>query len=96
MTTTWYRMYYTTAFECPWCTKAKELLDVYGMDYVLLDIHTDETAKEEFLAAGHRTVPQVYREGNLIGGYDKTQEHLRLNHSPKARDEELSERLTRI
>lgn len=92
----WYVIYTTSAFECPWCIRAKELLRIYGIDYFEKDINTNEEYKNEFLAAGHKTVPQLYREGTLIGGYEKTRDYLRLRHSEKARDEELAERLTRI
>lgn len=86
---TWYQIYVTTAFDCPWCAKAKELLDVYGKDYVIYDIHTDDTAKEFFLEEGHTKVPQIYREEVLIGGHDLLKEHLRINHSVKARQEHI-------
>lgn len=78
MVKTWYELFTTSAFHCPYCIKAKELLDVYGIDYVIRDINIDGGAREEFLAAGHTKVPQIYREGILIGGSDKLQEHLRM------------------
>lgn len=87
MTTTWYTIYTTSAFECPYCIKAKELLQVYGMDYFEKDINENKTYREEFLAEGHTKVPQIYREGTLIGGCDRLQEHLRINHSVKAKKE---------
>lgn len=92
---TWYVIYTTSAFECPWCVKAKELLQVYGIDYFEKDIHTNETYKREFLEQGFRKVPQVFREDVLIGGHDSLQEYLR-NTTAGAKDEKLSERLTRI
>lgn len=75
---TWYTIYTTSAFECPYCQKALDLLKTYGCDFYLKDINIDSGAREEFLAAGHTKVPQCYREGVLIGGSDKLQEHLRL------------------
>lgn len=92
----WHVMYLSSGIDCKWCKLAKELLDVYGIDYYIKDIHTNEVYKKEFIAAGHRTVPQIYLEGTLIGGYEKTKEYLRLRHSEAARDEILAERLTRI
>jgi glutaredoxin 3 len=78
MVVTYYILYTTSAFHCPYCIKAKELLDVYGVEYVIRDINIDGGAREEFLAAGHTKVPQIYREGVLIGGSDKLQKHLRM------------------
>jgi len=85
--TDWFILYTTSAFECPWCTKAKELLNVYGIDFYEKDI-TNENYKQEFLAAGHKTIPQCYREGTLIGGYEALEKYLRANHSVKARNEQ--------
>lgn len=84
---TWYTIYTRSDPPCKYCIEAKELLQIYGMDYFEKDISTNATAKEEFLAAGHRTIPQVYREGALIGGCDMLKNHLRINHNIKARKE---------
>lgn len=87
MTTTWYTIYTRSDPVCPYCVEAKELLQVYGMDYFEKDISTNETYKAEFLAEGHKRIPQIYREGTLIGGCDLLKQHLRINHSVKARQE---------
>jgi len=89
--TTWYSVFHKSDFDCPWCTKAIELLQVYGIDYYLKDINEDEN-KRQFLAAGHKTIPQIYRETELIGGHDKLVEHLRLQHSSRARKEVEAEK----
>lgn len=95
MIKSWYTIYTTSAFECPYCQVALELLRVYNTDFVVKDINIDAGAREEFLAAGHKTVPQIYREDTLIGGSDKLKEHLRLT-TAGAKHEKLLERLTRI
>jgi glutaredoxin len=88
--TDWLIVYTTSAFECPWCIKLKELLNVYGFDFYEKDINENEEAKKEFIAAGHRTVPQLYHEGVLIGGYEVSKLYLRrrffddLPHEQKA------------
>lgn len=73
----WIVIYTTSKFECPYCVKMKELLNVYGYDFYEKDIHENETYKREFLERGHKTVPQVYIEGTLIGGYDKASKYFR-------------------
>lgn len=70
-------IYTTSAFECPWCVRVKELLKIYGFDYYEKDIHKDGRYKEEFKAEGFRTVPQVYFEDHLIGGYETTKDWVR-------------------
>lgn len=63
--------------SCPFCVKAKELLDQRGVEYEEIDVTLDEVAlsfiKEEM---NLRTVPQIF-DGNAvhIGGYDDLVEH---------------------
>jgi len=95
----WIVVYTTSAFNCPWCVRLKELLNIYGFDFYEKDIHENETAKKEFVEANHKTVPQLYHEGVLIGGYEKAKEYLRRkyfqNYSDK-RKAEILEELSKI
>lgn len=92
----WITIYTTSAFVCPWCIKAKELLKVYGIDYYEKDINTSEQYKKEFVAAGHRTVPQVYIEGTLIGGYDATKKFARNRYFEKYDEEKRAKILVEL
>lgn len=58
---------------CPYCVKAKNLLDVKGVDYALYDITRDTAKQQEMLdrAMGRRTVPQIFINGIGIGGFDE-------------------------
>ena len=57
--------------NCPFCTQAKNLLKSKHIAFEELKIDEDANAKEFILAAGHRTVPQIYQDGKLFveGGY---------------------------
>jgi glutaredoxin len=57
--------------HCPYCDQAKALLKSKGIDFVEVKIDEDEQAKEFIVSKGHRTVPQLYLNGNLFvdGGY---------------------------
>jgi glutaredoxin len=57
--------------NCPFCTQAKNLLTLKGVGYTEIKIDEDASAKEFVLAEGHRTVPQLYKDGKLLveGGY---------------------------
>jgi len=57
--------------NCPFCVQAKNLLKNKGIQFEEIKIDEDQTAKEFILAQGHRTVPQIYRDGDLLieGGY---------------------------
>lgn len=70
-------VYTTSAFDCKWCSRVKSLMRCYGFDFYEKDINKHDEYKKEFVEAGFRTVPQVYLEGTLIGGYENTKDYLR-------------------
>ena len=47
------------------------MLKLKGVDYTEIKIDEDSSAKEFVLSEGHRTVPQIYKDGKLLveGGY---------------------------
>jgi glutaredoxin 3 len=62
---------YVTTY-CPYCVKAKRLLDAKDVDYTVIDVTNDDAAREELVAksGGRRTVPQIFINGQAIGGSD--------------------------
>ena len=62
---------YTKAF-CPYCSRAKALLDGKQADYEEFDITMDAAKRKEMIqrAGGRSTVPQVFIDGKHIGGSD--------------------------
>lgn len=62
---------YTTNY-CPYCTRAKDLLTRKGQSYSEIDVTGDDSARAELIekANGMRTVPQIFINGEHIGGYD--------------------------
>lgn len=61
-----------TKTGCPYCARAKALLDGKGIEYRETEISSDPSAREEMLgrANGRTTVPQVFIGGEHIGGSD--------------------------
>lgn len=57
---------------CPHCVSAKNLLTSLGFGWSGKE-HVTEEDVAEFKAQGHRTFPQVYHNGNLVGGYTELQ-----------------------
>jgi glutaredoxin len=57
--------------NCPFCVQAKNLLQLKGIDFQEIKIDEDQQARDFVLAQGHRTVPQIYKDGALLveGGY---------------------------
>lgn len=62
---------------CPFCEHAKRLLTSKGIEYEERNISRDFT-REQLLEAvpGARTVPQIFLDGVLIGGFTELREHL--------------------
>ena len=61
---------YTWAF-CPYCIRAKQLLDREGIAYEEICIDGDREALKSLKAqTGSGTVPQIFVEGVFIGGCD--------------------------
>ncbi len=62
---------YTKAF-CPYCTRAKRLLDDKGAAYDEIDITMGGPKRQEMLgrANGRTTVPQIFIGDTHVGGSD--------------------------
>lgn len=62
---------YTKA-DCPYCDRAKQWLGSKQVAFQELRIDLDPSLKEEMLARsqGRRTVPQIFINGEGIGGFD--------------------------
>lgn len=62
---------YATMF-CPYCSRAKRLLDGKGVQYTEIDVDMTAGAREEMVkkAGGRRTVPQIFIDGAHVGGSD--------------------------
>lgn len=62
---------YTKAF-CPFCTRAKSLLNQKQADFEEIDITMDSTLRAAMIerAGGRATVPQIFIDGRHIGGSD--------------------------
>ncbi|MBU3076359.1 glutaredoxin 3 [Sphingomonas quercus] len=62
---------YTKMF-CPYCTRAKQLLASKGVDFAETDITMGGDGRREMLsrANGQTTVPQIFINGDHVGGSD--------------------------
>ena len=64
---------------CPYCTRAKSLLDTKGVPYDEVDITHDTTLQADIRTrSGRQTVPQIFIDDKPIGGSDELYE---LNQS---------------
>ncbi len=61
---------YTSPF-CGYCSRAKSLLDSKGAEYEETDVMMDDKKRTEMRARTNRTtVPQIFINGQHIGGSD--------------------------
>lgn len=61
---------YTKSY-CPYCQKAKVLLDSKGVEYQEIDVTHDVVRLEEMKhRSGRHTVPQIFINEESIGGCD--------------------------
>lgn len=57
--------------NCPFCDQAKSLLKSKNITFEEVRVDLDAAAKDFIVAEGHRTVPQIYKDGSLLveGGF---------------------------
>lgn len=60
---------------CPYCTRAKTLLQMLGQEYeeINIDKDTDKVAEMLEKTNGARTVPQIFINDEHVGGSDDLQ-----------------------
>ena len=62
---------YTTPM-CPFCVRAKRLLQERGIAYDEFDVADDTELRVSVMErSGRRTVPQIFIDGRSIGGYEE-------------------------
>jgi len=60
---------YGTGKECAWCVRCCEYLEQSGKEYTYKNVREDDDALEELKTQGFGSVPQVFIDGEHIGGY---------------------------
>jgi ribonucleoside-diphosphate reductase alpha chain len=57
--------------DCPFCAKAKEELELRGIQYDWIDLTEIGKTAAEVTGRKVKTVPQIYVSGQYVGGYDE-------------------------
>ena len=70
---------------CPYCTRAKSELSLRGMNFDFVDLDELGKTAAEVTARPVTTVPQIYIEGQYVGGYTEMMEY--FNRSTEEDDE---------
>lgn len=73
---------------CPFCRQAEALLKRKGIAFEATDVTEDSKTREWLVkTTGYKTVPQIFIDGNPIGGYDtlaQLDKEGKLEHLSKA------------
>lgn len=58
---------------CPYCKRARKLLDEKKASYEVIDVMMEPRRKKEMMdrAGGRTSVPQIFIDGDHIGGCDE-------------------------
>jgi len=57
---------------CPFCIRAKALLDLKSAPYTEIDVTADYEVRASISRrSGHRTFPQIFIGDAFVGGYDE-------------------------
>ncbi len=60
---------------CPYCARARQLLQKKGVDFEEIDVDARPEARAEMMArSGRRTVPQIFIGATHVGGCDDLHE----------------------
>ena len=61
-----------STISCPYCVRAKRLLQARGIPYDETDVGADHELRAELVdRTGRQTVPQIFIDGRPIGGFDE-------------------------
>ncbi len=60
-----------TSRLCPYCIRAKQLLDSKGVKYLEISVDGDDAKRQEMInKSGRKTVPQIWINQTHVGGCD--------------------------
>ena len=61
---------------CPYCQEAKDLLNSLNKEVVFVDLDEVPEKALEMIEQGMKTIPQIYHNGNRVGGYEDLKQYI--------------------
>lgn len=61
--------------NCPFCVLAKEEMELRGLVFEYIDLDDIKKTAKEVTGRDVKTVPQIYLDGDYVGGYDDMMAH---------------------
>ena len=65
-----YKIIMRSTPPCPFCEKAKALLDSKGIAYTEYDLSANEGSIDLFKILGYKTIPIITQGDRVIGGFE--------------------------
>jgi glutaredoxin len=66
-----------TIDNCSYCSAAKSLLAKKNLSFKEINITGDDAQREQLIKkTAHRTMPQIFIDGQFVGGYTELKEYL--------------------
>ena len=62
--------------NCVWCNEAKKLLEYYFIEYEYKELTSENLSDFSLATGGAKTVPQIFKDKKLIGGFDNLSKYL--------------------
>ena len=72
--------------NCPFCAMAMEELKLRGIPFDKVDLEEIGKTAAEVTGRKVNTVPQIYIEGQYVGGYDELMSHLNSTNSQESEE----------
>lgn len=57
---------------CTFCKQLKEYLELNNIQHTIIDIDVEIEKSKKLLELNLKTIPQVFKDGNHIGGFEDT------------------------
>ena len=73
--------------DCPFCSMANEELRLRGIPFDYIDLKEIGKTAREVTGRDVKTVPQIYIQGEYVGGYDDLMEHLNQDYETEDGEE---------
>lgn len=64
---------------CPFCQEAKELLESLSEEFSFEDLDDFPEKGLELIQEGFKTIPQIWHNGNHVGGFQELHKYLKEN-----------------
>lgn len=74
--------------NCPWCTKALELLGKHNLEYTKVDLSEDSVREDFYNITKTNSMPQIFVFGKHIGGYTEFSKQIKAILPPRIKQQQ--------